>query len=1535
MSAVPPIAPESHQAGTASRVHRMRVARGACWVIVAVLFAGAVLALADAATPLPAWARVFGLAVWLTGFGVLVWRLVARRLPMDSAATAHHARTELGGNIRAAAAAALALAASLSAATLLPGAAEHIRRVALPWTRTAGPVLYRVKVTAGDPVVRRGDPVTLSAYAEKIDPSAATPDSATLFLRDRNGAETAIAMTGDGTGAFHTTRPEVVRGFNYRVEVGAASSDWHSVFVVDPVEPTAASRIEVVPPEYVPAGTPAVQRWEPFGGHENSTAKFHFYFSQPAATAFLEWRGDDDAAPALLPLVFDAERRSATASLRLRRDGTLKLVTVSEAMGKSLRSEFPVRAHVIEDAPPRFERLSGLSPRPRSARPDTRIRIAFTAVDDLAIGSAVLEYAAGAEGAKIETVAIPFSGPSPRRVEGRIDFDLNGKARVGDTIRLRLRVNDTRRLDQPELRPQSAVYPAAGWSVVRMDAAAPPLDEQDVLAQRNALNEALVAALEAIKSAQTEVAKIRGETAGRAELPLELTVRLASIRDGLRRVAAALRTAADECALTPELHRFAGEVAAMGDGHLRTVEDVLRRAATNLAPERAAALNSASDSLRQALAQIDRGLAMNHRIARARLDHTALAALVTDQAAVANLAQPGGAIQPEELARLERELHARLRKLIADSDALRGASTAAKESELRRLALALREQAGFLRDLDAAAKSIEAEARKSLLGNVAQTQRRFIADAAAVFTRAESAARLARADLPTAKELAHLTDLIESGRTVEALTELEARAAALEGIAAAMEKWAGDHGDTKMAARQLAEWQEQLRTRFRAATKDNPANFKTLPDSTKEAFRVEEIALQVVASALSIPSTTELRTLRRELGLSLSVAAGLGEPARAEMAMTQAIELLNRLADAIPTVSERSAKARTDFIPLLAAQEAILHEVEQSARGADAARQLPALVERQKRQVESFNALDIPGADGRKILVTAAIQAAVKDLRDGVASDALASQYWVKREFDRLRLVLDGQPALDEKAEELARKLAALVRSMDELGPSITEKQLQASSAEALALARQLGSFGVPAEAPALANAARTAALQLETAARDAVQKAVEYQKRLRSAAEAAAQLSARLTAAESDLDRVRRLAANRWADWDSARKFQGKPLNPDLSAEARRELVRESEELVFTRVGVAGQALKKAILEQYSRLKDHDTPDRQGGPLKQLAHSLDELAALMADIEDLNAAVDRTPPRRLPISVERYLPSRTLAESFRKLAGEMRSQRRRIARVNEEALALVRPSKSNPIAALEREQRDLAAAITALARQLEQENDSAAGLVLDAAIQATLAADGLAVGMLVPASGSAERALQALRQAAKQGRRPWVKSANDLAARQAAVRTRMAARPAPAEIAAQQLARGEDLGRRGRALANQLELAAKVLDVAEVAAAAKEAEAAATVIADSARKGADGRTADASRLRIEAADRLTASAEKVAALVPAKPAELDFDAAAIKAADALGKADAAMREALDALEPSGDRSAAEKAMRRAAEAISAAAEARAELFGQ
>src|SRR5207245_2634851 len=77
------------------------------------------------------------------------------------------------------------------------------------------------------------------------------PESAVLVVRDGPGSvERKLPMTGDGSAAFHVTRPGVTADFEYRVDAGPAASDWHAVAVADPVELTEQSAAEVAPPAY-------------------------------------------------------------------------------------------------------------------------------------------------------------------------------------------------------------------------------------------------------------------------------------------------------------------------------------------------------------------------------------------------------------------------------------------------------------------------------------------------------------------------------------------------------------------------------------------------------------------------------------------------------------------------------------------------------------------------------------------------------------------------------------------------------------------------------------------------------------------------------------------------------------------------------------------------------------------------------------------------------------------------------------------------------------------------------------------------------------------------------------------------------------------------------------------------------------------------------------------------------------------------------------------------------------------------------------
>ena len=426
-----------------------------------------------------------------------------------------------------------------------------------------------------------------------------------------------MPMRRDAGGAFHATRGEVLGPFEYRVEVGSASSDWYSVAVLDPVELTAQSKMIVIPPRYAPEARRQIwPGFVSFQTHQYADVELQLHFSRPAAAAFLEWRASVGTPAELIPIALTSEYRVGIARFQLIRDGDLSLVMVAEQNGKTLRTASTVHISIKPDAPPRFERVIGITTPPRAARPDARIAIEFTASDDLAIGSATFEYVVGSDDSKVARLPIPLDRAGSMRVEGHLDFALPAQAREGDTVRVRVRVSDTRRLEDPELVPQEAVFPESGWSVLRIDSAALPLDEQDVLAQRNALGEVLMNALDELKKSQNEIGAVRTATADIAHLHLEESIRLSNIRGSTRKLADNIRMAAREAALTPDLRLLAEAVGEIAEQPLKSADEALRRCATDSPTDRRAAFTAASELLGDAIGRIDRHLSLNNRIAQ-------------------------------------------------------------------------------------------------------------------------------------------------------------------------------------------------------------------------------------------------------------------------------------------------------------------------------------------------------------------------------------------------------------------------------------------------------------------------------------------------------------------------------------------------------------------------------------------------------------------------------------------------------------------------------------------------------------------------------------------------------------------------------------------------------------------------------------------------------------------------------------------------------------------------------------------------------
>ena len=184
-------------------------------------------------------------------------------------------------------------------------------------------------------------------------------------------------MIADENSAFHAIYPSVNNDFTYRIEISGATSDWFTVTVILPAEPARESIMEISPPAYA-AGILAKQRaegFESFGCWQYGKVELNLKFSRPVVErgAYLEWRtasvGSETGQRVYLSLAPD--NLSGTASIQLKENGILKLVTVAERNGKTLTSSRTDQcsSHSRCSAPIRLHSGSVLSSSPCTSGP--------------------------------------------------------------------------------------------------------------------------------------------------------------------------------------------------------------------------------------------------------------------------------------------------------------------------------------------------------------------------------------------------------------------------------------------------------------------------------------------------------------------------------------------------------------------------------------------------------------------------------------------------------------------------------------------------------------------------------------------------------------------------------------------------------------------------------------------------------------------------------------------------------------------------------------------------------------------------------------------------------------------------------------------------------------------------------------------------------------------------------------------------------------------------------------------------------------
>lgn len=1288
--------PPAFESATAVRVHRMRLARGACWVVAISLVAGLALTVLDAATPLPDWLRGVTLAMWLTGFGVLAWYLVFRQWRSQRTINPSRvARQELSGNLLAAATVSALLAGCLLAAMKVPGAAEHVRRVALPWYRPAT-AQYRVVVMSKEPTVRSGDSVTLSAYVENVDKAESAvelPAQAMAIFRDLHGKETQQRMNEDGNGAYLVTLPAVSEDFHYRIAVGSATSEWLAVTVIQPAEPTRQTVLKVIPPAYAVDRVPTqiLSGFVPFSGTQYGRVEVALRFSVPVENALFEWLPASGGTGQAIPISLSSDKESGTASLALKATGTLNLITYTRRSDKELKSTQSVPVRVTSDQPPILDWVAGVCNEPLSIRPGASVRIGIGAHDDLAIASAVIEYATDATDQNLATIAIPLNRPSPDSAEGRLEFNLPGKLREGESIRYRIRVSDIRQAADLGLTPQSIVYPQTGWARLTVNTAARPIEEQEILFQHRAISEGFKHMVSELTALIEEMNSIEMDSKQRLEFHHE--VRLKKAREVVdSAIVGELDRYARAASLTTELQPFVRAMRVCSDP-LREASGFLEKAVTDNSARRLQLLDSARKKCLSAKLLLERLRQRNEQLTQARLDGFRLEDLQAAQLALLERVKKDAGNGAAELARLQQELETRLTQVIAESEPLRLAMIEAKQRWIDKLVVQSSSLAERINELNADIGKLQDDVRASMLKDIAAGSKASCEEAIALLARIEQAARLTAVNPPRAEEFRRVEGLIAEGKTIDALAELQRLAEAANGVAATFENWTAERTNPRLACHQFVLWQKDLVARYRSATRGSGRKFKSLPEAMQTEFRREQTAIRAAVSALAMPPGYNLAGTHAAAVKPLAVVSEqLDESGEvSDTSLDAAVKGLIQLQEQIPSIADRLTRTRNDLLRLFKEQEAITSQAEQIVSKPDLTqsttisslgKKLRDLAGRQRQQLALFSQLDLPGEETRRADTLAAMTAAAMDLEAGLPFDVYASQQWLKREFERLKRVFDRSPQLDEIAEGLAVRLEKVLAAMQSAGPNKAPDPFAPPAEIVQEVHNKLLQFTstlVP-QSPTLRNDAQTAVKEVQDVGFFETSKFSERCEKLKLAIEAIQALANRLRGEESDLARVQRFAFNRAIAAEKAKSLLGKEVRAQTrkdSIEAQKQLGLEMDELMHTRVGSSGQLLKQRVLARYLQLKSVSEPDHDPKSQHELAELLDELAAIMADTGELATTPLHPLPHSIGTETAHYLPSTELVEGLRKVARRHLDLRERLNHLNE---AVIKGIGSNPL---------------------------------------------------------------------------------------------------------------------------------------------------------------------------------------------------------------------------------------------------------------
>lgn len=1142
-------------------------------------------------------------------------------------------------------------------AFMAPRGGEHLRRFFLPWYTPSKTVHYKVVVTSGEPAIKRGDPITLTAYVEATKPDAELPTSATLVV-SANGKEERLAMTAEDGNVWFARRPTAEADFDYRVEAGGATSDTHHVTVVEPIT-LAAAHVTVNPPAYATQGRdqdPPVEGLGELTALEHSTIVFDLRFVPRPKLAVMEFtpQGGPDAKPAKEKHYIRAgDDGSARLVLPVKVSGTFALIAEGD---RGVKTEFPAQPLVVRiDEKPQLPRVTGLGDKPRLVRPTEKIVIEASATDDVAITSLVLEWRI--DNGPVQTIPLTAKGLPAPQADGRAILNLADKVKLGQKVSCRLAATDNRDLPDANLKPQTTFFPEKDqWSEFTVDAHADPLAEQDIRGQQSDIDSKLKTIMRELAK-ESDLAEELQKKATQRRLKADELNELKSLVD---ETTAKLNDLARDVGITPELARLAEALRGLADREMRDADAAINKARDDKAPDRKEQIGKAKDELDKALLKVDELRKDNDKIARDRLDKRKLADLAQEQKDLADKTKTADPKDAAELAKKQKALEEELNKLKEQSEAIRKAAEAAKAEEAQRLADEAKRVADEMAALNEAIKRAEKDSVQERLAELKKKQDELARKAKELADKTDTASRIAQTAPLNPDDAAKAKDALDRGDLDEAAKQQEKARQELERLARDLEQAAADTKDPREMAKQLARLQEDLRNRVAQETKDKPLD--TLPAERRAAFEKQQEAIERAAAKLKIPvgDLPAITAKQQAVGDAQKARELLkkGAESGADKKMQEAKESLEQLAEKLPTREQRLAQARDELAQLKQQQEAIRQQAEAAAEAAkkqdpdaaatqrEFARKMADAAKRQAALADQLEKMDTPGQEGRKDKTVDALQRAAADLTAGRPQDATATQQAAKRELDRLEQALNGQTPADEKAAELAQKqreLADEAAKNAQKSDRATQQDLQKRQAE---IAREAEKLQTPEAASAQAEAADAA----KKAAADG-QKPDDLAKKAKDAADKLGQLNEQLNGKESPAEAADRLAKKQKANADE----QEKKKDNASTGEARKKAAQEAEELKNLRTGQDAQKAKQQAQEALQRAASHLDPQANAKAQREAADALKDLAEKLT--RDQAARGDPQPKDEADAAERLAKKQKELAEQTKRDADQAKQQ--------------------------------------------------------------------------------------------------------------------------------------------------------------------------------------------------------------------------------------------------------------------------------------